>query len=584
LEVGSQGIEFDGPTDWTIYHVENKEVTVRLVHGGSFNLPGTLHLSGNPDQSAAPRFRISSQDNEGLEVTSERSQATLGQLLTTGDAGMGVLGLADLTVTNSVTLDGGGAFGAGGLFLSSTPGSIAEEEGPSLNIGGDLTVGDTASKVGFAIFDGSAHITGDVLVGQSTTESYFANFYVYRDDDVIDDPRVEIGGDMLLGVLPNGTSADVALLELTNGDMNVSGALRVGDSSSVSVELGSSLYAAIFECPTADQIQLTGGDVVFPLCTLGPGTLSISDSSMAQIHSLVSSSSIEVGADGSACSLILGSGGSDSSTAQSILVGGPMGLTSYLNFNPGASLNLSGNLELSTTGVASLSSNVLHASDVVVDGGGILSLYNSSIFANQVYGSENSLIYVGADSVVQGDWLHFDDLRCTSSSKIKAFEYLSFEQYGQTTITVDAPCDSGGVMQSSNVWLGGDLHIDVSTSILPGVQIPLIVSESDLLGGIWNVQIDSSDEGSSPGVNYTHRITDTTVWLDVTAAIPGDGNVDGVVDAADLTRLITTNWNETEGAGGHDWSSFQVFNEDDYDQNGVVNVHDLLLLLSNWTG
>jgi hypothetical protein len=110
------------------------------------------------------------------------------------------------------------------------------------------------------------------------------------------------------------------------------------------------------------------------------------------------------------------------------------------------------------------------------------------------------------------------------------------------------------------------------------------VSENDFFGGIWNVQIDSSDEGSSPGVNYTHRITDTTVWLDITAAIPGDGNVDGLVDAADLTRLITTNWNETEGAGGHDWSSFQVFNEDDYDQNGVVNVQDLLLLLSNWTG
>jgi hypothetical protein len=110
------------------------------------------------------------------------------------------------------------------------------------------------------------------------------------------------------------------------------------------------------------------------------------------------------------------------------------------------------------------------------------------------------------------------------------------------------------------------------------------VSENDFSGGIWNVQIDSSGGGSAPGVNYTHRITDTAVWLDVTAAIPGDGNVDGLVDAADLTRLITTNWNETEGAGGHDWSSFQVFNEDDYDQNGVVNVHDLLLLLSNWTG
>ena len=33
-----------------------------------------------------------------------------------------------------------------------------------------------------------------------------------------------------------------------------------------------------------------------------------------------------------------------------------------------------------------------------------------------------------------------------------------------------------------------------------------------------------------------------------------------------------------------DWSPYLIYNEDDYDQDGIVNVIDLILLLRNWTG
>ena len=53
------------------------------------------------------------------------------------------------------------------------------------------------------------------------------------------------------------------------------------------------------------------------------------------------------------------------------------------------------------------------------------------------------------------------------------------------------------------------------------------------------------------------------------AAVPGDGNLDGVVDAADISGILTY------------WGGQSVY---DFNNDGTTNGDDLAIVLSGWTG
>jgi hypothetical protein len=586
--------DFQVQNEWPNFQIGS---IVRLVHGCQFDLTGTLTIYDG-DVPGDSILRVTSIDLDGVEVTDARSAVSADTILVNGDGAVIIEGYADVDVAADLSLVGGGSI-SGSLNLS----SVGETEGaqnPTLDVGGDLLIGSTGSRVIMDLSAGTVAVEGDMLVGQSIDSDAFASVLIGQNyDDGIDDPNISVSGDLLVGVTPAGLDADAADLNLQSGVLTVEGKLELGVDSTLSVGADSNFIVGRFETANLDAVTVNGGYQQLGVCVLSGGTLAIphADSQhpatallTAFLTSIDGSMSIG-GTDPAADGTVYVTNYAQPDVSGDLTIGTASGGDGNLIVYSDNTLDVWGGITIHSTGMLELDSGAAAtAGEFTISETGSCELKPGSSFSvsgNVTQQGAGGMLTVGgiaeeaATLVATGD-VALANCSVYSNSLLKAEGELTMPSQETTLISVAYPPQAGGCLQGNTVVLDGHLSAMVYTPVMAGLQIPLMSAESAMTGTLDSFSFDQ--EFNQPGASISVVQQDGTLLLVVEAATPGDGNLDGRVDYSDLTRLITQSWGRARGGGTGDWSPFFIYNEDDCDQNGIVNVIDLLLLLQNWTG
>ena len=592
IEVGAGDFELQQPNS-DLYIAAQ----LRLVHGCQFDLTGTLTIYDG-DVPGGGVLRVTSIDLDGVEVTDARSAVSADTILVNGDGAIIIEGYADVDVAADLSLVGGGSI-SGSLNLS----SVGETEGgqnPTLDVGGDLLIGSTGSRVIMDLSAGTVAVEGDMLVGQSVDGDAFASVLIGQNyDDGIDDPNISVSGDLLVGVTPAGLDADAADLNLQSGVLTVEGKLELGVDSTLSVGADSNFIVGRFETANLDAVTVNGGYQQLGVCVLSGGTLAIphADSQhpatallTAFLTSIDGSMSIG-GTNPEADGTVYVTNYAQPDVSGDLTIGTASGGDGNLIVYSDNTLDVWGGIAIHSTGMLELDSGAAAtAGEFTISETGSCELKPGSSFSvsgNVTQQGAGGMLTVGgiaeeaATLVAEGD-VALANCSVYSNSLLIAEGELTMPSQATTLISVAYPPQAGGCMQGNTVVLDGHLSAMVYTPVMAGLQIPLMSAESAMTGTLDSFSFDQ--EFNQPGASISVVQQDGTLLLVVEAATPGDGNLDGRVDYSDLTRLITQSWGRARGGGTGDWSPFFIYNEDDCDQNGIVNVIDLLLLLQNWTG
>jgi hypothetical protein len=578
------------------------DATFRLVHGGSMDcINGTLTLSGMHEEGTG-RLVISSVDLDGVVDESQISQATVGTLIAQQGGGVDVEGAARLTVLGNAHFSGQTS-GTGEAFRLTAISDGAEASTPSMYVGGDLALASAGGGVVGQVNRGQLDVMGDIEVGTPSGMAAASALWIGEPGaSPANQPVVTAGGDLRLGWSGDGTDAGFGTCSVRDGVLVVTGEIDVSSSG------GLLLYdGAVVHCGGLD---LDNGSSLFQIA----GRLSIKG------NADIDSGALEIprAGYGGSGAMQLEDGTASSSLDCDVTIGGSSEQeTGYFEISDGSDVHISGQLRVGRgtggTRVATLrvDAGATLVADgegpVIIDRDGVLEVSadcaEQSTFACDVLLVSGS-VWVGYDASAS-IWSSIDAMAGTMSLRGGSSMWSPAMQLGTLTMDSDAELvstscsfsdatttiqfigvsDAGGCIRTGTLALDGSLDLFVygdgdlagrgSRGLHAGSVCPIMSAGLDVSGEFDSVQITNGTSQSGAALSLQQDATGLA--LVVTAAIPGDGDLDGHVDRDDLVRLLT-NWGRTSGDG-----TYQLYSEDDYDRSGVVDVRDLIDLLVNWT-
>ena len=575
------------------------DATFRLVRGASMdNINGTLTLSGVHDEGTG-RLVISSVDLDGVMDESRISQATIGTLIALQGGGVDVEGAARLSVLGNAHFDGQTS-GTGEAFRLTAISDEAEASTPSMFVGGDLALSSAGGGVVGQVHRGQLAVVGDIQIGTPSGIAATSALWIGEPGaSPATLPVVTAGGDLRLGWSGDGTDAGFGTCSVRDGVLVVTGEIDVSSRGGLLLYDRSVVYSGGLDLDNASSLfQIAGRLNVHGNADIDSGALEIpraghGGSGVMQLSDGTANSHLD-------CDVTIG-GSSEQETGQfeisdesdvrisgRLRVGRGTGGTQVatLEVNNGASLVADGDVPVSidSDGVLAVSDEqTIFACDALLVSGS-LSVKNEA--SASIWSSINAV--AGTMSLYEGSslWspaMQLGTLTIESDAELVSAS-CSFSD-ATTTIQFIGVSDAGGCIRTGTLALDGSLDLFVygdgdlagrgSRGLHAGSVCPIMSAGLDVSGEFDSVQITNGT--SQSGAALSLQQDETGLSLVVSAAIPGDGDLDGHVDRDDLVRLLT-NWGQTRGDG-----TYQPYSEDDYDRSGVVDVRDLIDLLVNWT-
>jgi Tol biopolymer transport system component len=345
-----------------------------------------------------------------------------------------------------------------------------------------------------------------------------------------------------------GGGSGTSILELqANAGLNVSNGMTVDDGG---VIRGDGTIAADIFVNAGGEVRATAGDQLRIA-----GSLGFSDSRIEAIGSAAAPAEIEV--DG----LVTGEG--------SVLIAAQ---NATLRFNSG--LYNEGALAVSA-GTTTVFGDVDNQGSIVVSGGAVVTFYDdvdqgATLQVSQVGSTTSVAVFLGAltgggGSTGGGDIFIEGDLQPGNSPALVTFENNVFLGGGAgLEIELGGPAVGSQydrVVVDGNLALDGTLAVSLINGFTPGVGQSFDVLDWDTLAGAFDTL---SLPALSAGLLWNTSQLYTNGVLAVAAALAGDYNGNGVVDAADYTV-----WRDHLG------QAFSLFNENSAAATpGLVDAED----------
>ncbi|MCC6681749.1 MAG: PEP-CTERM sorting domain-containing protein [Phycisphaeraceae bacterium] len=246
----------------------------------------------------------------------------------------------------------------------------------------------------------------------------------------------------------------------------------------------------------------------------------------------------------------------NSSTDVSLASGSTLLLTSTLNLN-GKTLNVSGPGTLTLGGTVQMTGSTIHLQNNST-------LAFNSPFATLASGSKLSgvgsvnAILLSYGLIEPGDssgtlWLNGGYAQSTS---------------GQLDIAIEGASSYGALAVVGMANLDGKLSLNLEGGYVPAYGSSFSVMLANTINGKF-----ATIDGVSISSNLSLAVTYSATAVLVTAALPGDANLDGLVNLSDL-QILGDNWTGTS----RQWSL------GDFNGDGNVNLSDLQIVGDHWGG
>ncbi len=514
-----------------------------------------------------------------LAVTSGGTAAFGGDLYAgfeAGGSGDITINVATIDIERSLVLGGDESTdgGVGSLTMTSTSGRLLvgddADDFPIIGtpasvmvsdddtVGGKLVVrnGSTLTTVGGAwIASGPGEFGAVRVVDFGSTWNASGTLVVGRSGQGeldVDGGEVVNSGDLIVGL----NSAAAGQVELTSGIVTTTGDLTLGS-------FGGAVGTVNLSGPSG---RLNVGDRATSLGTAGGQYVVVADDDL----------------DGG--NLLLRNG--STLTAGSLEVGkGAGNRGALLADGAGTNVTLTGDLTLGDdggTGDATLSNSALVEADTVTAfSGSTIELSNQGRIKTRSLNIENGATLRGGGNV---DPMTFaTDPGVTNAGRVEPGNSIGdlyvgghFTQTAPGTVQIEIDATGPGIVQdlllaNGDIDLAGTLELVTFAGSDPAYYVPRTVIESDesvagVFEAVTGVVIDASKWWA---VVYLARD------VQVVAALPGDANLNGQVEQADLDAVLQ-NWGKTSVDDGVSWAT------GDYNGNGQVEQADLDAVLQNW--
>ncbi|MFZ1935597.1 MAG: autotransporter-associated beta strand repeat-containing protein [Thermoguttaceae bacterium] len=416
------------------------------------------------------------------------------------------------------------------------------------------------------LVSGTAGDGGLTKLGAGTLTLGGANSYL--GNTVISGGKLQVASSVAIPSGPGyGNVIDNAALDVFGHSItvnNLSGSGTVDDST------GSSVTFTVYSTATSmfsGTIADTGDGI--QLIKTGPGTLILTGSNTYSAGTLISGGTLQIG-----------NGGTSGSVAGNIVD------NAALTFNRSDTVTYAGNL----SGSGSLAQNgtgtlILTGTDTRTPGGaavnaGTLQIGNGgttgNVAGNVTLASSTVLAFDRSDSVTFAN-------NVSGNGGVTKLAAGTVTMTGTNSYTGPTVVNGTGgqlVLSGPTAW-GPALNNASGTNIEAGKLVfdytasgtatdPVATVRSDLQSGL--IHSTTAPAGCRIGYddnNSTGNGVANGVVLEI--ALGGDATLDGTVNLADLSKVLT-NWGKTN----------QTWAEGDFTYDGVVNLADLSIVLSNW--
>jgi T5SS/PEP-CTERM-associated repeat protein len=451
----------------------------------------------------------------------------------------------DVGSTGTVLVDG-----AGSTWTNSGDLTVGRDGDGTLDITGGGLVQNSNGYIGRSVGNGGDSMGAVTVNGAGSTWTNSNFVYVGYDNGGEGSLSVEAGGTVTCttGFVGNvAGSHGTAIVDGLGSKWTTSGTLAVGDGALTISNSGAVVTNGLFGTLAAESTsdaevtvvgQGSSWSLVGALLTVGfGGTAAVNILNGGNVASFDARVAADAGSNGT---VLVSGAGSTWTIGRRLGVGGDAGSlvsggTATLNIHPGGTVNVAQNIVIFAGGLLRLEGGTLDAATVSFNGGGTFNFLSGTLHVGTYNGS----------LVNQGGTLAPGHSAGTTTIA------GSYAQQAAGALAIEiggtAPGSTYDVVNISSIaGISGQLQLALLNGFVPSASntFTVLTAASGVFGTFANVangeRLATSDGLGSFLVNYGPGSAFTANQIVLSAfqeaALPGDFNLDGKVDAADYVK------------------------------------------------